>query len=113
MSDLDLTEAIGAHVPASVGSLMSEAYTGQYIVCTCSANRYGDGVRIPIALYPAHLLAAAAPLIEQQVRAKVAAEIEADRADLKERRSDYLTDTYVRGMLYGESVAANIARGDS
>ena len=55
-------------------------------------------------------LRAALPLIEAAVREKVAAEIEADREEVKRRHGSDPEDLYVRGRLYGSSVAAGIAK---
>lgn len=57
------------------------------------------------------VLKAIRPLIEAQVRESVAAEIETDRAMVKHVHGDQPSEMYIRGVLYGESVAATIARG--
>lgn len=45
------------HYPAQVGSTMGAEYSGHFITCSCQADRFGEGPKIPAREYPAHILA--------------------------------------------------------
>lgn len=48
------------HYPTQVGATMGGSYTGKYITCSCQADKYGDGPKIPARDYPAHIIGAVA-----------------------------------------------------
>jgi hypothetical protein len=107
--NLDLTTAIETHHPVKGGSSMSNlpgGYTGDWVICSCDPADAWDRMaqRIPIADYPAHLLAAAAPLIAAQVGEQIAAAIEAER-----KRPDTFSGWSAARRL-GLTEAARIAR---
>jgi hypothetical protein len=52
------------HYPAQVGSTMSAEYNGLFITCSCQADRFGEGPRIPVREYPDHVLGALRELIK-------------------------------------------------
>lgn len=101
MSDIDLT------APTSVFGAHSIECTGiEGVTCRgCRASGW-----MSWSAYRVHVLEQVAPLIEAAVREKVAAEIEADREAVKRRHGSEPEDVYVRGCLYGSSVAAGIAK---
>jgi len=77
---VDLDAAVEGHCPIKAGSSVSNipgGYTGDWLICSCDPKDLWNQMaeRIPIAAYPAHLLIAAAPLIEAQVRESVFADL--------------------------------------
>src|SRR5690606_38161773 len=83
---------------AKPGSIGDEVAAG----CTCDLTK-------PLDHFPAHLI----EVTEAATREQIAADIEAERAAYEGRYDDFSRDPYGRGVLFGESVAAQIARGVS
>lgn len=88
MTDYDLTEAIRA------------AHTANCHVSGCTATSEAEAAVL-----------AALPVIEVQVRERVACAIEATRTDVALDHGGEPAEVYVRGLLFGMDRAARIARG--
>jgi len=89
--ELDLSAVVEAHHPVKGGSSCSNipgGYSGDWVICSCDPRGLWNqmATRIPILEYPAHLLDAAAPLIEARVREQVAVEIGEEWQVFREHR---------------------------
>lgn len=104
MSDIDLSAAVEAAARAGYEAVDITGVPWSARRAEGNVFRYGKEIRRAEAA-----VTAAAPLIEAQVRERVAQEIEAERAECVATFDDKVP--YDRAVLYSLAVAARIARG--
>lgn len=87
------------HYPTQAGATMGGSYTGKYITCSCQADEYGEGPKIPARDYPAHIIAAVSPTITAEHVSSLA---DALRSELDEGSDGSTFEAVIRAWLDGD-----------